>query len=86
MLYRGRLNETVLISPNEKATFTTRLDGVRQRLLQGREEEVAFQPASLLSNQVIAAGLEAEESSPLTATLLKILETTLKTGTRWKTR
>lgn len=85
MLHR-RLTETVLVSPTEKATFTTHLDEVRQTLPQGREEEVAFQPASLLSNQVIAAGLEAEESSLLTAILLTILETTLMTGTRWKTR
>ena len=84
LLYR-RLNETVLVSPNEKATFTTHLDGVRQALPQGREEEVAFQPASLPSIQVIAAGLEVEESSLLTANLLTIPETTLTTGTRSKT-
>ena len=47
---------------------------------------MAFQPASLLSNQAIVAELGAEESSPLTAILLMILETTLKTATRWKTR
>jgi len=78
--------KTVLISPTENATFTTHLDGVRQTLLQGREAAVAFRPASLPSNQVIAAGLEAEESSPLTAILLTNLETTLMTETRWKTR
>ena len=85
LLYH-RLTETELVSPTGKVTVTTHLGEVRQTPPQGREEEVAFQPASPLSNQAKAVELEAEESSLPTAILLMIQETTLKTETRWKTR
>ena len=85
LLYQ-RLNETELVSLTEKVTVATHLGEVRQTLPRGREEEVAFQPASLPSNQAKVMELEAEESSLLTVILLMIQGTTLKIGTRWKTR
>lgn len=74
--------KTVLVSLTKVEMFITHLDVAKQTLLQGREEGVVFHPASLLSIQAIAVGLEAEESSLLTVTLATTPRTTLTTGTR----